>query len=222
MSYPKRFIKTTFGLILFSVGVYLSIQANIGLSPWDAFSIGFSNILPFSYGDIVVISGILILFLDYLLKEKIGFGTLLNIVLIGKCVDFFNYLDIVPKLDNFYLGVVMLLIAQVILSIATYFYIDGALGCGPRDALMNAMQRKFPKMPIGISRGLIEGTALLIGWILGAKVGIGTLISIFGISIVMQYTFKILDFDIKTIKHENIFDTIRIIIGKDVELVKEA
>lgn len=207
MNYITRTIRITFGLILFALGSYLSIHANIGLSPWDAFSIGFANIIPFSYGDIVVISGFVILFIDVVLKEKIGFGSLLNILIIGKLVDLFNYLNVIPTLNNFMLGILLLLFAQVLICFGTYYYIGGAMGCGPRDALMTALQKRLPNTPVGIIRGLIEGGALLIGLLLGAKVGLGTIISIFGISIIMQMIFKLLKFDIKAINHESMIDT---------------
>jgi uncharacterized membrane protein YczE len=101
----------------------------------------------------------------------------------------------------------MLLLSQIIVSLATYFYIGAGMGCGPRDTLMVALGKMFPKVPIGAIRGSIEGTVLLIGFLLGAKVGIGTVIAVFGISFILQYTFKLLKFDIKAVVHENIFET---------------
>jgi uncharacterized membrane protein YczE len=69
--------------------------------------------------------------------------------------------------------------------------------------------KRLPKVPIGIVRGVIEGTVLLIGWLLGAKVGIGTVISVFGISFILEATFNILHFDVTNIEHESIVDTVR-------------
>jgi len=65
------------------------------------------------------------------------------------------------------------------------------------------------KTPIGAIRGLIEGTVLVIGWLLGAKVGIGTAISVLGIGFVLQWTFRLLRFDVKNVAHENILETVR-------------
>lgn len=84
------------------------------------------------------------------------------------------------------------------------------LGCGPRDALMVALGKRFSKAPIGLVRGLLEGSVLLIGWLLGAKVGLGTVIAVFGIGIIIEYTFKLFRFDVKGVQHENLLDTIRI------------
>ncbi|MEL7658089.1 MAG: hypothetical protein AAGU75_19520 [Bacillota bacterium] len=208
-NYVKRTIRLIFGLFLYALGIFLSIQANIGLAPWEAFSIGVSYLTHLSYGNIIVISGFIIIAIDYALKEKIGFGTILNAILIGAFVDLIQFFDVIPMMSNFWLGLLMLLLGQVVICIASYFYIGAALGCGPRDALMVALGKRMPKVPIGAIRGLIEGSVLFVGWLLGAKVGIGTVISVFGIGLILQFTFKLLRFDVKTIQHESVSDTVK-------------
>ena len=189
------------------------ILANVGLSTWEAFSMGIFYKTGMLYGDIVVLTGVVIIVIDFLLKEKIGFGTVLNAIMIGKVVDLCNWLDFIPKMENFAAGVAVLLAGQVVICVASYFYIGAGLGCGPRDALMVAMGKKLKKFPIGLVRGILEGTVLLIGWLLGAKVGIGTVIAVFGIGTIMEYTFKILHFDVRNIKHEDFADTVKRIRG---------
>ena len=72
---------------------------------------------------------------------------------------------------------------------------------------MIALSKRLPSVSIGVIRGGIEGAALIIGWLLGAKVGIGTIISVFGIGFIIQYTFKLLRFNVKAVKHDSLFDT---------------
>lgn len=208
-SYVKRTIRLIFGLFLYALGSFLTIQANIGLAPWEAFSMGGAYLTHISYGNIVVISGFVIIAIDFAFKEKIGFGTILNAILIGKFVDLIQFANIVPLMSNFWLGILMLLLGQVVICVGSYFYIGTSLGCGPRDALMVALGKRMPKVPIGAIRCLIEGTVLIIGWLLGAKVGIGTVISVFGIGLILQFTFKLLRFDVKNIKHESVGDTVK-------------
>ena len=207
--YILRIIRLIFGLFLYALGISLSVQANIGLSPWDAFSMGVSYQTGISFGNIVIISGFVIFLIDYLLKEKIGFGTILNAILIGMFVDLIQYTGLIPLMTNFWLGLLMILAGQVVICLGSYFYIGAALGCGPRDALMVALGKRMSKMPIGAIRAMIEGTVLLIGWLLGAKVGIGTVVSVFGIGFILQFTFKILRFDVKGVRHESVADTVR-------------
>lgn len=209
MEYTQRTIRLIFGLFLYGLGSYMGIQANVGLAPWEAFSMGIFYKTDILYGDIVVLTGIVIIVIDFILKEKIGFGTVLNAIMIGKVVDLCNWLDFIPKMQSFATGVLVLLADQVVICIASYFYIGAGLGCGPRDALMVAMGKRLNKLPIGLVRGILEGTVLLIGWLMGAKVGVGTVIAVFGIGTIMEYTFRILHFDVKAIKHEDFTDTIR-------------
>ena len=207
--YTGPTIRLIFGLVLYGLGSYMSIQANVGLAPWDAFSMGISYKTGIMYGNVVVYTGFLIITIDFLLKEKIGFGTIINAILIGKVVDLCNYLGLLPMLDNFAAGVAMLFAGQVVICLGSYFYIGAAMGCGPRDALMVAMGKRFSRLPIGLVRGILEGTVLLLGWLMGAKVGIGTIIAVFGIGTIMEYTFRILKFDVKGVRHENFADTVR-------------
>ena len=209
VEYIKRTIMLVFGLFLFACGSFLSIHANIGLAPWEAFSMGIFQLTGISYGNVLVLTGVLILFIDYILKEKLGFGTLLNTVLVGKFADFILSFEIMPMMTNFWVGLVMLLLSQVIVCLGSYLYIGAAMGCGPRDALMVALGKRFANVPIGAIRALIEGTALLVGWLLGAKVGVGTVISVFGIGFILQYTFRILKFDVKAVVHESVVDTVK-------------
>ncbi|NLV82764.1 MAG: hypothetical protein GXZ18_07190 [Synergistaceae bacterium] len=208
-NYKNRIFRLTLGLLLYSVGPYLNIQSNIGLAPWEAFTIGVSNITPLSYGTILQLTGLIILILTYFLKEKIGLGTLIDILFIGLFVNFFLSIKIVPIATNFWVGLAMLLIGQLFMAFGSYFYIGSALGCGPRDSLMVALGKTFPKVPIGVIRGMIEGTVLFIGWLLKAKVGIGTVVAVFGIGFMIEYTFKFLRFDVKKIEHESLIFTIK-------------
>lgn len=207
--YLSRTISLVFGLFLFALGLYLNIQANIGLAPWEAFSMGVANLIRLSYGNVVVLTGMVILLIDIALKEKVGFGTIFNVLLIGKFADLIASWGVIPKMTAFMPGLAMLLVGQVSVCVGSYFYIGAALGCGPRDALMVALGKRMKKTPIGAIRGLIEGTVLVIGWLLGAKVGIGTAISVLGIGFVLQWTFRLLRFDVKNVAHENVLETIR-------------
>ena len=211
--YFKRLIRLIFGLFLYALGSYMTIQANVGLAPWECFQTGIMYKTGIMYGNIVVGVGVIIILIDFLLKEKIGFGTILNAMLIGKFVDLLNYIDLIPKLDNFPLGVGLLFAGEVVLCVGSFFYIGASMGAGPRDSMMVALGRRLNKLPIGVVRGILEATVLFLGWMMGAKVGIGTVIAVFGISTIMEYTFRILRFDVKGIKHENLVDTINRVTG---------
>ena len=210
--YLKKFIRLIFGLYIYALGLVLCIYANIGLAPWDAFAIGISKVAGISYGNVSILIGItIVIALFFLLKEKIGFGTILNAILIGFFSDLIIDSKIIPYMQNFFTGVLMLVTGQVLACIASYLYIGVGLGAGPRDSLMIGLGKKFSNIPIGIVRGSIEATVLFIGWILGAKVGLGTVIYVFSIGFLLQTTFKLLKFDVKSVVHESVFDKINIL-----------
>lgn len=208
MTLTKKLFKLFPGLFLYGLGIYCIIQANIGLAPWEAFNTGCSEVLGMSYGNFVLLSGLVILFIDALLKEKIGIGTVLNAILVGKFVDLLQFIGLMPRLNNFYLGIAVLLLGQFCICFGSYLYISAGLGSGPRDSLMVAIGKRLPKVPIGFIRGLIEGTVLLIGWLLGAKVGLGTAIAVLSIGLIMQLTFSVMRFQVRDVRHESIADTL--------------
>lgn len=210
--YLKKLIRLIIGLFIYALGLVLCIYADIGLAPWDAFGIGVSKVTGISYGNVSIITGILILVaLVLIFKEKIGFGTIFNTILIGAFADLITSLNIIPYMTNFFAGLIMLLTGQIVICYATYLYISVGLCSGPRDSLMVALGKKFPKVPIGIIKSSIEGTVLLIGWLLGAKVGLGTVIYVFTIGFALQTIFRLLKFDVKSVVHESVFDTVNVL-----------
>jgi len=208
--YGKRLARLLFGLLLMAQGSFLIVQANIGLSPWTAFSMGFVHLTGASLGAMMIATSLGIVLLDIMLREKIGFGTLANCLLIGTFMEGMARTGLMPPMDNFWLGIPVLIFGLFLMCLGSYFYISIGLGCGPRDALMVALCKRFPRVPVGVIRSSLEGTALCVGWALGAKIGVGTIITVFGVGIIIQTLFKVLRFDVKSVRHENILDTIQI------------
>lgn len=216
-NYLYRFTKLMFGLFLYAFGMYFCLQANVGLAAWDAFNTGLSYVSGLSIGTIVSSSGILIIGIDFLLGEKIGFGSICNAVLIGIFIDFIYIFDPIPELSSFPLGILLLLLGIVTIGFASYLYISVGMGCGPRDALMVAINRRIPSISIGATRTMIEATVLFLGWLMGAKIGFGTIIAVSCMGYTMQCVFKLFKFDIKSICHENILDTLHNFSGNTAE-----
>ena len=208
VQYLKRLLVAFAGVFLCGAGVYLSVQANIGLGPWDAFSMGLSYLAGMSFGNMVVLVGIFVIGIDLVMKEKIGFGTLINTIFVGKTVNFLDSLNLVPPSENLLLSIFLMLAGLLVLSIGTWMYMVPGLGCGPRDSMMVGFGKRFPNKPIGLIRGIIEAVVLLAGFLMGAKVGLGTVIYVFGISFLLQGTFRLLHFESRAVQHEDVLDTL--------------
>lgn len=209
-SFSRRFLRLIIGLFLCSLGILLTIQANIGYAPWDAFHVGFAKTIGVSLGTSSIIVGLAIVVVTILLGEKLGVGTLLNMFLIGIFLDVLIMSKVIPIVNNPFLGLLMLLIGLFIIALGSYFYIDSGFGAGPRDSLMVGLTRKT-KLPVGLCRVMVELSAALIGYKLGGMIGLGTIIAAFAIGFCVQITFKLLDFDTTTVKHETLQETFNII-----------
>ncbi len=211
-----RLLRLTFGLLLYALGIVITLKAHIGYAPWDVLHVGLAKTMGISIGLASIIVGIIILIGTVILGEKLGLGTVLNMIVIGVFLDIILKIKLIPQINNFILGIFVLIIGLFIISLATYFYIGSGFGAGPRDSLMVALARKT-RLPIGLCRGTIEVTAVLIGWRLGGMVGIGTLISAFSVGFCIQLTFKVLHFDAKKVAHESLADTYKGLINKTVK-----
>ncbi len=205
--YLKRILGLLFGLFLYSLGIVLTLKANIGYAPWEVLHVGLSRTTGMSIGVASILVGLLIGLVVWLMKESLGLGTLLNMILIGIFIDILILLDFIPKMNQFPQGLLLMVIGLFVISFGSYFYIGSGFGAGPRDSLMVVLTRKTG-LPVGVCRGGIELTAVFVGWLLGGMVGIGTVIAAFGIGLCVQITFKILKFDPTTVKHETLRQTI--------------
>lgn len=207
-SLVQRFVRLLFGLLLYAIGIVLTIRANIGYGPWEVFHVGLGKTLGISIGNASIIVGFIVILITLMMKEKLGLGTILNMVFIGWFIDLILKLDFIPLVENKVFGVVVLILGLYIISLGSFFYIGSGFGAGPRDGLMVALTRKL-KLPIGVIRGGIELTATIIGWLLGGMAGIGTIISGFAIGFCVQTTFRILKFKPTEIKHTTLSDMYR-------------
>lgn len=173
----RRVPRVVFGLVLFGVGVSMMILADLGLSPWVVFHQGVSLHTGLSIGVVTIITGVAVLLLWIPLRERIGIGTILNVLIIGVVID--SVLWITPDSFDLWLRWVLMVGGVVTVSIGSGFYIGGGLGSGPRDGVMTGLARRG--VPIGIARIGIEVTVLVAGWLLGGTVGIGTVLFAFGV-----------------------------------------
>lgn len=205
--FVKRLFRLVFGLLLYAVGIVTTIKADIGYAPWDVFHVGLSRTVGLSIGIASIAVGFLIVAIVALAKEKIGIGTVLNMLLIGVFMDLILLADVIPVFESPVLGFFEMIAGLFIIAVASFFYIGSGFGAGPRDSLMVYLTRKT-HLPVGLIRACIEITVTLLGWLLGGKAGVGTVIAGFAIGFCVQITFRLLRFDPTVIRHETLSDTL--------------
>lgn len=209
--YIKRFGICILGLAVYGLGNAFGVFAgSVGTNAWNTLTIGLSDKAGFSFGTGSFIISMIVIAVDLIGKGKIGFGTVLNILVISIFSDIWiKVLGLFPAPGSMAAGVVCTLIGQFILSFATVIYMIPALGCGPRDTLMVILGKKLPKVPIGAVKFGIEMIVLVIGVLMGAPFGIGTVLVMALQASIFQLVCRICRFEPRDLDHEDILDTVR-------------
>ena len=186
---PRDFAVIQIGFALFGLAIAMLIHANLGTNPWVMLSVALSDILGLSVGTITVLVGFSVLALALIMRERVGWGTLGNILFIGPWTDLFLWL--IPSVtDNWLLQGAMLLASILIMGMATGIYIGVDAGAGPRDTLMLAVQRGTG-WSLRRARGTIELCVFVAGWLLGGPFGIGTIVVALLIGPAVQWGFRL-------------------------------
>ena len=204
----RRFAYLIFGLFLYALGIVFTMKAHLGFAPWEVLHWGLGNTMGMSIGNVSILTGLVICGIVVIMREKLGFGTILNMFLIGKFIDMLLSIAAFPQMTGWISGVLMLFLGLFTIAFGSYFYINSAFGAGPRDSLMVLLTRKT-QLPIGVCRGILEATVVFSGWLLGGPVGLGTVIAAFGISFCVQIVFNLMGFEATSIKHETLDVTLK-------------
>lgn len=168
---PLRVLILFFGLAIFGLGDSLFIQAGIGNAPWTVFAEGLTYKTGMSIGFATFVISVFVLLLWIPLKERPGFGTVSNIVLIATFIELGTH--IFPKANSFAVGIAYNFIGISLVGIGSALYITCGLGPGPRDGAMTGLHYRTG-VRVGRVRMAIEVTVLAIGFLMGGTVGVGT------------------------------------------------
>ena len=160
------------GLTLFGLGEALLIISSLGVTPWTVLAEGISLKLKISVGLATFFVSIRILILWIPLKQKLGLGTISNAIVIACTIDLFVYL--IPETSSFFISILYLFLGIFLVGLGSGLYLTTNLGPGTRDGLMKGVSENFNK-PISLVRLIIETTVVMLGWLLGGTVGIGTI-----------------------------------------------
>lgn len=215
LSILQNCILAAAGLMLFGFATYLMIQADIGVEPWSCFALGLSSKLGILYGNASILISCIVIAMDLLLKEKIGLGTILDAIVVGKTVDLLNWIDLFPKSTSLPLSILMMLVGFFLAAFSQFLYMKAELSCGPRDAFQVALGKRMPKIPIGIVNVFILSTVFILAWLLDAPIGICTIIAPIGLGLMQQLVFTMMHFDPKAMNHQSIIGSFNVIfLGK--------
>ena len=188
-TFPRDLAIAMLGFVLYGLAIALIIQAELGTGPWAVLAVALADISGTTPGTMLILTGFLVLIGAVLLKERIGWATLGNILFIGPWTDLFLFL--IPSLaGNLWCRIIALILAVVLSGVATAVYISVNAGAGPRDSLMLAVSRVSGRS-VRSSRAVIEILVVIVGWLLKGPVGIGTLVFALFIGPLVQLFFKL-------------------------------
>ena len=209
--YLKRLVMLSVGLLIAAYGICMTVNSQLGISPWDVFAQGLAFKLSavtggtYTLGTLTKWIGWVVLVIAVLLKEKIGFGTIYDILIVGNFINFYTNHNLVPMPETFLWKFLLLIGGFVIWSYGVYLYLAAELGAGPRDSLMAALSKRG--LPVNIAKNAIEAVVFVIGWIFGGTVGIGTVIAVFIMGYLLKFWFALFKFDLAKAENESLMDT---------------
>ena len=162
-----------FGLTIFGIGEAFLVVSSLGNSPWVVLSEGISINTFLNIGESTFLVSVLVLLLWIPLKQKPGFGTVANIVVIAAAIEV--GLFFIPAVESIFLKYFYVLFGIALVGAGSALYITCGLGTGPRDGLMTGLHYKSG-VRVGRVRLGIEVVAASTGALLGGSLGIGTLL----------------------------------------------
>lgn len=175
---PASVVFLIIGLGIFGLGEALLVMAGVGVSPWTVFAEGVTNVTGWSLGVATFAISASVLLLWIPLRQTPGIGTILNAVIVALVLEF--ALPFLPTFETYLANVALALIGVLVTGFGGAIYLIANLGPGPRDGLMTGLQ-EVTGQPIALVRTCLEVTVVVIGWMLGGTLGLGTLLFALGI-----------------------------------------
>ena len=182
----KRLPQCFFGLFLCGIGLAFTIEAKLGLNPWDVFHDGFSQLINVRIGFAGVITGFIVLLGWIPLTQKPFLGTILNSLTIGNVLDLTMYF--IPTPQEIWIRHIYLYFGTVLFAMGVGIYIGSGLGPGPRDGIMTGIAKRGPS--VRATRIGIDFTAFLTGVLLGGSYGYGTIFMVIVVGPIVQFSLK--------------------------------
>lgn len=208
-----KVLRVILGVFLYAVGVVLTMEARIGFAPWEVFHAGLGNVFNIQIGTASSAVGLVLLIITAVFKERVGLGSLLNIISIGVFLNMILNAGVIPTADTLPIALLQMTLGLAIIAFGTYLYISAGLGAGPRDSFMVLINRKSG-IKVGVVRSLIEVTVTLLGVLMGGLFGWGTIFAAVVVGVALQTVFRIFKFDPRTIEHEDLKTTLTSMLNK--------
>ncbi|EHJ01230.1 protein of unknown function DUF161 [Clostridium sp. DL-VIII] len=187
----NRIIIFVLGIIILTLGVSLTIKANLGAGSWDSVNVGLSNKFSLSVGSFgFIIAIIMTIIAGGLRKGRFNFYTLATAFVLSSCTDF--WLIVVSKIqfnNGLIERLVCLLIGILILSVGLAIYLTPNLAPNSIDDCMMAFRQRF-NLSVGVAKFLVDVLGIIIALIVSGPIGIGTIAITFSVGPLVNIAFN--------------------------------
>lgn len=177
MKFALKLLQTIGGLAICGIGVFFTLQASLGVSPWDVLHVGLAEHTGLKVGTAIIITSIAVLLLGLILGVRPGIGTICDILVVGTTVNILLDTGLLESADSFDIAtrLTLFIAGTFITGLGIAIYVGAHLGAGPRDGLMVALHRRWA-WPIWRARLAIELIGLTGGLLLSGPIGLGTVL----------------------------------------------
>jgi len=198
-----RYFLFFLGLTFFGLGNAIAVKVKyVGLHPWEVLNVALYQHFGLTIGTWGVMCGLVLIFISFFVaRSYISIGTILNALCIGPIMDFFLWLDILPKATNTWVDYLILLCGIIVTGIGGGMYVAAGIGAGPRDGFMLSLSDKT-RLSVSQARIIVESLVLVIGLILGGPVFIATFLYTFIQSPIFHHSLKLFKSLVENIKRK--------------------
>lgn len=161
------------GCVVLGSGVALLLTADLGSDGYSTLINGITirSGLPFWVANLLV--GVMLVALAAARHVPPGVGTVVQVVLVGVTVTIL--LDVLDPPEGLIPRLVLLVAALPVLAVGVATYLGSHTGAGPAEAAALAWD---PPVAFRWSYSVVQGGGALVGWLLGATIGLGTIAAI--------------------------------------------
>ena len=160
--------------VVLGIGVALLLEAALGSDGYSTLINGLSITTgaPFVFVNCLV--GVLLVAMAWARGLRPGPGTIVQPVVVGLTVS--AAMAVIQQPDQPAPRVALLVLAFPLLVVGVAGYLGSGTGAGPTEAAALAFD---PPVPFRWSYSVVQGGGAIVGWLLGAAIGPGTVLVIF-------------------------------------------
>lgn len=186
----KRLTIMVFGNVFLGMGISIFKLSGLGNDPFSGMVMALADTTGIVYANFLILLNLGLFVIEMIWGRKfIGAGTLVNAVLLGYFVTFFHstWIHLFGEPQLLWQRVIIVAIGVVVCSFGVSLYQTSDVGVAPFDSLSLIMKNKFPRISYFWHRMFTDSLCALVCFLAGGIIGLGTLVSAFGLGPIIQF-----------------------------------